>query len=343
MTGTGAREGAVIRPRDVLVLGSAELRGLLTLDVVVPAIEAAYVANSKAEATIFPVVREALPEGMGVFGIKSGHWPARDALGLKAAGYWPGNRGLGLDNHQATVLLVDPPTGTARALMDGNWITYIRTAAAGAIGAMHLARPDSRRAVIVGTGVQGDAQARALAWWKPDLELTAFEPIDEPDGRRAAAFCERLSRDGIACRPATTLEDAVASADVVVTATPSNAPLIRRAWLRPGTHVNAMGADTRGKQEHEVETLRDARVVVDDWRQARQLGECQHGVAAGLFGESEPVSIGSVIAGDAGGRETDAELTLFDATGIALQDLAAADLAYRLARERGLGTIISLD
>jgi ornithine cyclodeaminase len=351
MTGTGAREGGVagareggvVRPREVLVLGSAELRGLLTLDVVVPAIEAAYVANARGEATIFPVVREALPEGMGVFGIKSGHWPARDALGLKAAGYWPGNRGIGLDNHQATVLLIDPATGTARALMDGNWITYIRTAAAGAIGAIHLARPDSRRAVIVGTGVQGDAQARALAWWRPDLDLTVFEPLDEPDGRRASAFCERLARDGIACRPVAALEYAVAAADIVVTATPSNEPLVRRAWLRPGTHVNAMGADTRGKQEHEVETLRDARVVVDDWRQARQLGECQHAVAAGLFADVEPASIGAIIAGEIVGRETDAQITLFDATGIALQDLAAADLAYRLAHERGLGTIISLD
>src|SRR5450631_3124393 len=144
------------RARQVLVLGSAELRALLTLDVVVPAVEQTYVAHSRGEAALYPVVREALPDGIGVFGVKSGHWPDRDTLGLKAAGYWSGNAGRGLDNHQATVLLIDPASGVARALLDGNVITYIRTAAAGAIAARRLARSDSRRAVIVGTGVQGD-------------------------------------------------------------------------------------------------------------------------------------------------------------------------------------------
>lgn len=343
LTGDEAGSSGDQRARDVLVLGSTQLRSLLTLDVVVPAVEAAYVASSRGEATVYPVVRETLPGGMGVFGIKSGYWPGQDALGLKVAGYWPGNRARGIDNHQATVLLVDPPTGTVRAVMDGNVITYSRTAAAGAIGARRLARPDARRAVVVGTGVQGEAQARALAWWKPELEIVAFEPLDEPDRQRALGFAERLRRDGIDCRAAVSLQAAVAEADVVVTATPSSQPLVARAWLRPGTHLNAMGADTRGKQEHDVATLRDARVVVDDWRQARELGECQHGVAAGLFGDAPPATIGEVIAGEAEGRQTPDELTLFDATGIALQDLAAAALAYRLAREHGLGTHISLE
>jgi len=325
------------------VLGSAELRSLLTLDVVVPAIEQAYVANSRGEAALYPVVREALPAGMGVFGIKSGRWPERDTLGLKAAGYWPGNGGRGLDNHQATVLLIDPATGVARALVDGNVITYIRTAAAGAIGARHLARSDARRAVVVGTGVQGDAQARALAWWKPGLEILVHEPLDEPDRRRAVAFAARLTRDGIDCRAAGSLDEAILRADVVVTTTPSRQALIARAWLKAGTHINAMGADTRGKQEHEVETLRNARVVVDDWRQARELGECQHGIAAGLFADAPPATIGEVIAGTAPGRQGSDDLTLFDATGIALQDLAAAELAVRLAREHGLGRLVSLD
>ena len=139
------------------------------------------------------------------------------------------------------------------------------------------------------------------------------------------------------------LEAAVRAADIVVTATPSTAPLVRREWLRPGAHVNAMGADTRGKQEHEVATLRDARIVVDDRAQAMSLGECQHGAAAGLFEEAMPPTIGAVIAGETAGRSGPSELTLFDSTGIALQDLAAAQLALRLAEERGLGAVISLD
>ncbi|HEY8870462.1 MAG TPA: hypothetical protein VIM30_13880 [Candidatus Limnocylindrales bacterium] len=142
---------------------------------------------------------------------------------------------------------------------------------------------------------------------------------------------------------ATSLEAEVRAADVVVTVTPSTVPLVERAWLRPGAHVSAMGADTRGKQEHEVATLPAARVIVDDWPQARSLGECQHAVAAGLFADRPPATIGEVIAGTAGGRMSADEITLFDATGIALQDLAVAALAERLATEAGVGLRVELD
>jgi ornithine cyclodeaminase len=326
------------------LLGGGVLRQLLTLDVVVPAIEAAYVAHSRGQAQLFPVVREPLPEGIGVFGVKSGLWRAHDVLGLKIAGFWPANRSRGLDNHQATVILLDPASGVPRAIMDGNWITAIRTSAAGAIAAKWLARPDARRALVIGTGVQAEAQARGLAWWRgADLELVAHEPLDGPDRELARAFVERLAASGISARVASSLEDEVRAADLVVTATPSTAPLVARAWLRPGTHVNAIGADTRGKQEHELATLRDARIVVDDWPQAMVLGECQHGVAAGLFADGPPATIGEVLAGTAPGRAAADEITLFDATGIALQDLAVAELAMRLASEAGLGIGIGLD
>lgn len=329
--------------REVLVLSGSTLRSLLSLDDVVPAVERAYVAAAQGEASVYPVVREALSNDAGVFGVKSGFWPASDALGLKVAGYWPGNRARGLDNHQALVVLIDPRTGVARAVLDGNFITFIRTAAAGAIGVRHLARSGARSAVIVGTGVQGEAQARALAWWQPEAAISVVEPLDDSGQTLARSFCRRLVDQGIACTPAASLGDAVAAADVVVTVTPARSPLVERQWLRPGTHVNAMGADTKGKQEHEVATLRDAHVVVDDWRQASELGECQHAVAAGVFDGGRPDTIGDVIAGRGPGRRSEEELTLFDATGLALQDLAVADLAFRSATDRGLGTWVDLD
>jgi alanine dehydrogenase len=329
--------------RELVVLSGATLRSILPLDDVVPAVEHAYVASAQGEASLYPVVREALSNGAGVFGVKSGFWPARDALGLKVAGYWPGNRPRGLDNHQALVVLVDPTTGVARAVLDGNVITFIRTAAAGAIGLTRLARRDARTAVIIGAGVQGEAQARALAWWRSEVAITVVEPLDDAELTISRGFCHRLANEGILCEPAASLEEGVRQADIVVTVTPARAPLVKRAWLRPGTHVNAMGADTKGKQEHDVATLADAHVVVDDWRQASELGECQHAVAAGVFGGRRADAIGDVIAGRAPGRRSDAELTLFDATGLALQDLAVADLAFRVAAGRGLGARVALD
>jgi ornithine cyclodeaminase len=340
LTGSDASPSA---GRDVLVLSGSTIRSILSLDDVVPTVERAYVASARGEASLYPVVREALSNGAGVFGVKSGFWPARDALGLKVAGYWPANRPRGFDNHQALVVLLDPATGVARAILDGNVITFIRTAAAGAIGLHRLARPDAGSAVIVGAGVQGEAQARAIAWWRPAVAISVVEPLDDPTLTMARGFCRRLAGEGVSCTPGRSIEDAVRAADIVVTVTPARAPLVMRAWLRPGCHVNAMGADTKGKQEHEVATLQAARVVVDDWRQASELGECQHAVAAGVFEGRQPDSIGDVIAGRAPGRASDEELTLFDATGLALQDLAVADLAFRIATDRGLGMRVELD
>ena len=214
------------------------------------------------------------------------------------AGYWPHNRPKGMDNHQATVMLVEPATGVPRAIIDGNFITAIRTSAAGAIGLRYLAKPDACKVLVIGAGVQAEAQARALDWWHRGIDISVLEPLDTGDQEMAAAFCVRLTDQGIACRPSGSLEAAARNAHVIVTTTPARVPVLRRDWLSPGVHVNAMGADTAGKQEHEVATLRDSLVVVDDCGQARRLGECQHAAAAGLYSDEEhPYTIGEVIAG----------------------------------------------
>jgi ornithine cyclodeaminase/alanine dehydrogenase-like protein (mu-crystallin family) len=242
------------------------------------------------------------------------------------------------------VVLVEPSTGVPRTILDGNFVTAIRTSAAGAIALRYLARPDSRNALIVGSGVQAAAQARALTWWRPGLNIEVFEPLDTDELLAASAFCRRLADEGIACRPSGPLKDAVPKSDVVITTTPARTPVVRRDWLSPGVHINAMGSDTAGKQEHEIATLRDSVVVVDDWVQASRLGECQHAVAEGLYNDHDhPYPIGQVIAGAAPGRRDSREMTLFDATGLALQDLATAELAARSAEERQAGTVIQLD
>jgi ornithine cyclodeaminase len=330
--------------REVRVLSGSDLSKMLTLSDVIPAIESAYLAASRQQAQLYPVIRESLEASSGVFGIKSGYWPDRGSLGLKVAGYWPLNRPKGLENHQAMVVLVEPATGVPRAIIDGNFITAIRTSAAGAIGLRYLARPDARAALIVGTGVQAEAQARALAWWRRGIEVSVYEPLDTDGQPMAKAFCDRLGGQGITCKPSGSLEPAALRSDVIVTTTPARKPVLHRDWLAPGVHVNAMGSDTAGKQEHEVATLRDSLVIVDDWAQASRLGECQHAMAAGLFSDLQhPPSIGEVIAGTAPGRTDNGQLTLFDATGLALQDLAAAELAAQTGEAQDAGVIIQLD
>jgi alanine dehydrogenase len=178
--------------REVRILSGTDLSAMLTLSDVIPAIESAHLAAAQQRAQLYPVIREQLETSGGVFGIKSGYWPDRGSLGLKMAGYWPQNRANGLGNHQAVVVLVEPATGVPRAIIDGNFITAIRTSAAGAIGLKYLARADSRIGLIVGTGVQAEAQAQALKWWQPGIEITVLEPLDAVGQPVARAFCDRL-------------------------------------------------------------------------------------------------------------------------------------------------------
>jgi ornithine cyclodeaminase len=307
----------------VRIVDREEAAAALTLDVVMPVVRAAYVALHRGEATLFPIVREHLPSSL--FGIRSAAWPDHGLLGLKVSGYYPGNLARGLDNHQSTVVLLDPATGCPRTFVDGNHVTWIRTAAAGAVGTVTLARPDARRIAVVGTGLQAHAQAVAHVWALADREPElVVASASDASAARATALVERLAAEhGIAATAAPSVEHAVGDADIVVTATPSTRPVVRSDWLRPGTHVSAIGSDSAGKRELDQTLLEDARVVVDDVSQSTRLGEAQYLPAAR---RGSLTSLGAVLAGDAPGRQSATELTVFDSTGLGVHDLAVAAL-----------------
>ncbi len=326
----------------LLFLRRSEIAELLTLELTIEAVEAAFRAHAEGSARVFPVVREELPSHKAVYGVKSGYMGGESpVLGLKVAGFWVANRGIGLPAHQALVVLTDADSGVPTAIMDANYITMIRTSAVGAIAARLLARPDARVAAIVGGGVQGEGQARALLHVLPSLRLlVVYDAI--PEARDA--FAEALSHSRARVEIANSVDQAVFGADIVVTATPSRQPLVKDAWIGPGVHLSAIGADTRGKQELETSLLRRATLVVDDFSQARTLGETQHAVDQGwLNDDNRPAELGELLVGRRAGRTSADEITIFDATGLALQDLAAADLAYRLAQEQGRGQWLELD
>jgi ornithine cyclodeaminase len=290
----------------------------LTPEIAFDAVESVFTAMDEGGARNFPVVREALPDGR-IFGIKSGVDPRSGALGLKAGGYWPSNEARGLANHQSAILVFDFDTGVPRALVAANRLTALRTAAAAAISIRHLARQDSRTLGLIGAGRQMPFQLAAA------LATLSFERVlswNRTPGRTVAlrALAERAG----ASFEEAPLETVCGAADVLITITSSATPIIRGEWLRPGVHVAAMGTDTAGKQEMDAAAFARARVFTDEVAQAISIGECQHPVREGLLAVEDIVPIGRVIRGAAAGRPGAEAITIFDGTGVALQDLVLA-------------------
>ena len=297
------------------------------------AVEAVFAAMARGDAYNFPVVREAIGYADALYGFKSGFDRAGMVLGVKSGGYWPNNMDKGLTNHQSTVFLFDPDTGKLAALVGGNYLTAVRTAASSSISIAHLAREDAKVLGMVGAGHQSTFQLRAAAEQRDFEKVVAWNP--HPDMLpRLGAVAEEL---GMAFEVVTP-EDLGALADVIITITSAFEPLLMKDWIKPGTHIACMGTDTKGKQEVDA-NLAASAVFTDEVSQSVSIGEAQHATANGLISADDITSIGAVINGDKPGRTSDEQITLFDGTGVGLQDLAVASVAARLAREQGLGLV----
>ena len=312
----------------MLIVPENLIAGLVTPDDAFAAIEACFAAMAREEAYNFPVIREALGEGRQ-YGFKSGLDRAGGVMGVKAGGYFPGNAARGMINHQSSVFLFDPETGRPTAMVGGNLLTALRTAAAAAISIDRLARKDAKVLGMVGAGHQAQFQLRAaakvrqfekvIAWnYHPDMLPKLGEVAAELGVPFEAVPLERM-----------------VEADVIVTITSSPAASLMSAHVGPGTHLACMGTDTKGKQEVEPALLARARLFTDEVAQSVSIGEAQHAVAGGLVRAEDITPIGAVIAGLAEGRQSDDQITLFDGTGVGLQDLAVASAAVRIAVEQG--------
>jgi ornithine cyclodeaminase len=301
------------------------------------AVEGVFAAMARGEARNFPVVREALGQGGPLYGFKSGFDQVGGTLGVKSGGYWPGNTARGLTNHQSVVALFDPGTGQLAALVGGNYLTAIRTAAASASSIRRLARPDARVLGMVGAGHQAGFQLRAAAEAGRFERVLAWNHHPEMLPKLAGVAAEI----GLPFQ-AVEREALCAEADVIITITSAFEPLLKAEWIRPGTHLACMGTDTKGKQEVDAALLARARVFTDEVAQSVSIGEAQHAVAQGLLDGAAITPLGRVITGDHPGRSGAHEITLFDGTGVGLQDLAAAAMALRRAKEAGLAQIVTM-
>ncbi len=295
------------------------------------AIEATFAAMAKGDAWNFPVVREALGHAEALYGFKSGFDRAGLVLGVKSGGYWPGNMDKGLTNHQSTVMLFDPDTGKLSALVGGNYLTAVRTAASSSVSIAHLARKDAKVLGMVGAGHQAGFQLRAAAEQRDFERVVAWNP--HPDMLpKLAAVAEEI---GLPFE-AVSAEEVGAQADVIITITSAFEPLLMAGWIKPGCHIACMGTDTKGKQEVDAELVAKATVFTDEIAQSTTIGEAQHAIAAGLIKDSDITPIGDVINGVHAGRSSDTEITLFDGTGVGLQDLAVAQVAAEKGIAAGL-------
>lgn len=318
------------------IVPERDIADLMTRAAAFDAVEQVFAAMAAEDAYNFPVIREALGHEEALYGFKGGFDRAGSTLGLKAGGYWPHNlEKRGLINHQSTVFLFDPDTGKVSAMVGGNLLTALRTAAASSVSIKHLAREDAKVIGMVGAGHQATFQLRAA------LEQRSFEkvigwnlhPEMLPNLEKVAAEAglpfEAVDLPGLK------------EADVVITITSSFDPIVLSEHISDGTHIACMGTDTIGKQEVAADLLPRATVFTDEVAQSTTLGEAQHAVANGSLTADQITQLGAVINGTHGGRASDSEVTLFDGTGVGLQDLAVAARVVELAIEKG--TAIEVD
>ncbi|MFZ9019946.1 MAG: iminosuccinate reductase BhcD [Paracoccaceae bacterium] len=315
----------------MFIVPERDIANLMTREAAFDAVEKVFAAMAAKDAYNFPVIREAIGHEDALYGFKGGFDRAGLTLGLKAGGYWPNNlEKRGLINHQSTVFLFDPDTGMVKAMVGGNLLTALRTAAASSVSIKHLAPRDAKVMGMIGAGHQATFQLRAA------LEQRNFEKVIgwnyHPE---MLPNIEKVADEaGVAFKPVEL--DGMAEADVIISITSAFSPSLMDAHVSAGTHIACMGTDTKGKQEVEAALLARATVFTDEVAQSVSIGEAQHAIADGLINESDIVQIGAVINGAHPGRSSEEEITLFDGTGVGLQDLAVASSVVDLAIEQGI-------
>jgi ornithine cyclodeaminase/alanine dehydrogenase-like protein (mu-crystallin family) len=329
----------------VLILSHGDVQAALPPEACAEAM-AAVLAEHARGGTYLPLRSVIMPPGaagfMGLMPGWRGQQQGRDAVfALKAVCIMPGNPARGLDAHQGLVTLFDGETGVPTAILDASAVTAIRTAAVTAVATALLARPDARTLAILGAGMQARAHLRALA------NVRGFEQVRvyAPTGAHVRALVEQEDLAGGELSAATSAEEAVRGADVVVAVTNAREPVLQHAWLKPGAHVNAVGASTPQARELDTATVAASALFCDSRESLRnEAGEFQRAVTDGAIAGEEHVraELGEVLAGMAPGRRDGGELTLFRSLGIAIEDLAAAERAVATARERGIGTEVDL-
>ncbi len=330
-------DGGRMAQHQLSIVPEGMIGDILTRQAAFDAVEKVFASMANGGAYNFPVVREAIGHEDALYGFKGGFDRDGGVLGLKAGGYWPHNlERRDLINHQSTVFLFEPDTGRVKAIVGGNLLTALRTAAASSVSIRHLARTDSKVLGMIGAGHQAGFQLRAALETHPFEKVIGWNMHPEmlPNLARVAEEMDV---------PFEVVELAgMTEADVIISITSSFAATLMAPHISPGTHIACMGTDTKGKQEVDPTILAGATVFTDEVAQSISIGEAQHAISEGLIGEGDVHQLGAVITGAHPGRTAPDEITVFDGTGVGLQDLAVASSIVDAAVEGGQAIIVSI-
>ncbi|AYK14088.1 MAG: alanine dehydrogenase [Methanosarcina flavescens] len=324
---------------DVLWLAQEEVKSVMDMSSVMQVVEQAFRQHGFGRVQMPPKSYLYYTAYNGDLRTMPAYLEEENITGVKIVNVHPGNPARGLPTVMALIVLISPETGAPIAVMDGTYLTDVRTGAAGGIAAKYLARKDSKVIGLVGAGNQAKTQLEALC--------EIFEPGLVRVTSRTKESSEQLIREMAGITPCEIhYEDSiekVCDCDILVTATPTRKPIVKAQWIKEGTHINAIGADAIGKEELDPELLIRSKIIVDDMVQALHSGEVNVPLSKHYISENDiHAQLGEVIVGLKPGRTSEEEITIFDSTGLAIQDVASAHLVYERAVSNGLGMKVKM-
>ena len=322
--------------QETILLNQSQVKELTTMKEIIENVETAYEFHAERKVQMPPKEYIFYKKFRGDLRIMPCFVRGLNESGVKNVNVHPDNpRKHSLPTVMAMIELVDPKTGFPVSVMDGTWITDMRTGAAAGVATKYLARDNSEVLGLVGAGVQAATGLEAI-----------MEVMDIKEVKVSCRTCEtrdlfaqRASEKyGIPVKSVDTIKEAVQGADILLTTTPAREPVVKSKWVSPGTHINAMGADAPGKQELDSHILQKSKIIIDCWDQASHSGEINIPVQEGIVRQSDVHGkIGDVIIGSIPGRTSDEEITVFDSTGLAVQDIVTAWNVYEKALQKGIG------
>ncbi len=318
---------------ETVILTQEDVKRLITMGDAIDAVEEAFRLYALGKAQMPPKIYLTFDSG----DLRAMPACLMGYAGIKWVNSHPENPKKGLPTVMAVLILNNPKTGFPLAIMDATYLTSLRTGAASGVASKYLARKNSKIFGFIGCGKQAYFQFMALKEVF-EIELALAYDVNENAAKRFAEFC---NKHGVDCR--IDKIERVCDCDVLTTATPSTKPVVMNDWIKSGTHINAIGADAAGKQELDERILLRSKIVVDDLKQAMHGGEINVAVSKGLIDESKiHATLGEIIAGVKSGRESDDEVTIFDSTGLAIQDIAVAKVVYERAVVENIGLKLEL-
>lgn len=317
--------------KSTLIINRREIESLLTMKEYISIIENAFKMYGKGEVQMPP--KSYLYFEKGDLRCMPAYIPSINIAGVKTVNVHPQNKDL--PSVMASISLIDPDTGFILAIMDGTYITKMRTGAAGGVAAKYLSRVDSETAAFIGASEQALSQLDALMNIREIKKIFVFD-MNEEKKNNFSEYAENIYKTNT--EAVSGVREAVINADIVITTTPARTPVIGADFINKGTHINAIGADAKGKQELDPVLLKKAKIIIDNWEQASHSGEINVAYRDGIINRDDIFAdIGEVVTGEKKARESEDDITIFDSTGLAIQDISVAGEIYKkIINDKGL-------